>query len=73
VQDYNTFAKSFPNNFLSGLFHQPAEREFFQAAEGAKTAPKVEFNYPKVPVPGATAPAPAPSAPPAAPAPAPAQ
>lgn len=65
VQDYNTFAKSFPNNLLSGLFHQPGDREFFKADEGAKVAPKVQFNYPKVPVPGATAPAPALPAPPA--------
>ncbi len=76
VQDYNTFAKSFPNNLLAGLFHQAGEREFFKAAEGAKEAPKVQFNYPKVPVPGVMPPAPAASAPsavPAAPAPAPAQ
>lgn len=69
VQDYNTYAKSFPNNFLSGLFHQPGEREFFKSDDGAKVAPKVQFNYPKVPVPGVTPPAPAPAAP-AAPAPA---
>lgn len=66
VQDYNTFAKSFPNNILAGLFHQPLQREFFQADDGARKAPKVEFNYPKVPVPGATPPpAAVPVAPPA--------
>lgn len=79
VLEYNTFAKSFPNNLLSGLFHQAGEREFFKADEGAKVAPKVQFNTPSVPAPGATlpaapvAPAPTPSAAPAAPAPAPAQ
>lgn len=66
VQDYNTYAKSFPNNILSGLFHQAGERQFFKADETAKTAPKVEFNYPKVPV----GPQPAAPAAPALPAPA---
>jgi len=46
VQEYNTFAKSFPNNILATFFHQPGDREFFKAAEGATEAPKVQFNYP---------------------------
>lgn len=83
VQDYNTYAKSFPNNLLAGLFHQAGEREFFKAAEGAKEAPKVQFNVAPQAAPGATPPPPAPAAPaptpsaapagstPAAPAPAP--
>lgn len=69
VQDYNTYAKSFPNNILSGFFHQQGDREFFKAVEGAKIAPKVEFNYPKVPV----GPQPAAPAAPVLPAPAPAE
>lgn len=69
VQEYNTFAKSFPNNLLSGLFHQPGEREFFKADDGAKIVPKVQFNTSSAPAPAA----PAPSAAPAPPAPAPAQ
>jgi LemA protein len=75
VQDYNTYAKSFPNNLLAGLFHQPGEREFFKAAEGAKEAPKVQFNTnQQAPAPSAapTGSAPAGSTP-AAPAPAPVQ
>jgi LemA protein len=63
VQEYNTFAKSFPNNMLAGLFHQPAEREFFKADDGAKTAPKVQFNVAPQAAPGATPPLPAPAAP----------
>lgn len=63
VQEYNTYAKSFPNNFVSGLFHQPSEREFFKADDGAKIVPKVQFNYPKVPVGPQPALAPAPTAP----------
>lgn len=78
VQEYNTFAKSFPNNLLAGLFHQPGEREFFKADEGAKVAPKVQFNVAPQTAPAPAVPTPTPSAAPAgstpaAPAPAPAQ
>lgn len=61
VQEYNTFAKSFPNNVLSGLFHQAGEREFFKADDGAKAAPKVQFNVQPAPAPAPAAPAPAPA------------
>jgi LemA protein len=43
VQDYNTFIKRFPNNFLSGWFgFQP--RPYFEAKAGSDVAPKVEFG-----------------------------
>lgn len=68
VNEYNTFAQSFPNNMIAGLFHQPGSREYFKAEEGAKEVPQVKFNYPQtVPV-APVAPAPAAQAAPALPA-----
>ncbi len=39
---YNTRLRSFPANIVAGLFHFE-KKGYFQAAEGAGTAPKVEF------------------------------
>ena len=52
VQGYNTMVKSFPTNFIAGMFGF-APRPFFNAQPGADTAPKVNFNF------GSPAPAPA--------------
>lgn len=44
VQRYNTSVKSFPANFLAGLYgFQP--KPYFTATEGAETPPKVEFDF----------------------------
>jgi LemA protein len=43
VRQFNTQIKRFPNNFLSGLFGF-AEREYFEAAEGAEQVPRVDFG-----------------------------
>ena len=46
VQAYNTAVKSFPNMLYAGAMgFQP--RPFFQAAAGAETAPKVQFDFNK--------------------------
>lgn len=44
VQDYDTAIKSFPAMFFASSmgFH---EKPYFQAAAGAETAPKVNFNF----------------------------
>ena len=42
VQAYNTKIKRFPTNIIAGIFGYEA-REYFQADEGSKTVPKVEF------------------------------
>jgi len=42
VRNYNTRIKKFPGRFIAGIGgFEP--REYFQAEEGAKTAPKVKF------------------------------
>ena len=43
VRQYNTYIKLFPNRILAGWFdRQP--REFFQAEEGAREVPEVDFT-----------------------------
>lgn len=42
VRDYNVRVNTFPGNILAGIFGFE-ERTFFEAAEGAEEAPKVEF------------------------------
>jgi LemA protein len=53
VQNYDTAIKTFPTVLYSGMlgFH---DKPYFQAAAGAETAPKVQFNFNN-----STAPAPA--------------
>ncbi|GEM_PF-395184 len=43
VQDYNTYIRLFPNNFVASLFgFQP--KEFFEAQPGAEIAPEINLN-----------------------------
>jgi LemA protein len=42
VRDYNTTIKKFPTNIMAGIFGFQA-KPYFEAPEGAKEAPKVEF------------------------------
>ena len=56
VQDYNTYIATFPNSLvasMSGFVHNDA---YFKADEGARSAPKVNFNFNNAP---AATPAPA--------------
>ena len=39
---YNTYIRQFPKNILSGIFGFE-RKAYFETAEGAETAPKVEF------------------------------
>ena len=42
VRAYNAYIKTFPNNLIAGMFSF-GPREYFEADEGAKEAPKVKF------------------------------
>jgi LemA protein len=42
VRGYNAYIKTFPNNILAGMFGFK-QREYFEADESAKEAPKVKF------------------------------
>ncbi|MCD6178756.1 MAG: LemA family protein [Bacteroidales bacterium] len=42
ARNYNVSIKTFPNNLFAGMFNFD-EKAYFQAAQGAETAPKVEF------------------------------
>jgi len=57
VQDYNTYISLFPNSFIAGLAGFTRNDAYFKTEEGARQAPKVNFDYNK-PAPSTT-PAPA--------------
>jgi len=61
VQDYNTYLSLFPNNLVASMAGFRRNDAYFKTEEGARQAPKVNFDYNK---PAATpAPAPAPAHP----------
>jgi LemA protein len=43
VKDYNITVRSFPGNFVAGMFGYKPATEYFKAEEKAKTAPEVKF------------------------------
>jgi len=57
LQDYNTYLSLFPNNIVAGLNGFSRNDAYFKADEGARQAPKVNFQNQKAPP--AQAPAPA--------------
>ena len=58
LQDYNTYLSLFPNNLIASLSGFTRNDAYFKTDEGARQAPKVNFDYSK---PAAPAPAPAPA------------
>jgi|SRR5947209_4054619 len=58
VQDYNTYIATFPNSLVASLGGFARNDAYFKTDEGARTAPKVNFDYNKTPAPTPT-PAPA--------------
>src|SRR5258707_2055236 len=54
VQDYNTYISLFPNNLVASLSGFSRNEAYFKTDEGARQAPKVNFDYSK---PAAPAPA----------------
>ena len=61
VQDYNTYLSLFPNNIIAGMSGFTRNDAYFKANEGARQAPKVNFE-PKT-APPAQTPVPAPAKP----------
>lgn len=43
VQNYNTTVRRFPTNLVAGFFGFERSTAYFEASEGAETAPAVEF------------------------------
>jgi LemA protein len=63
IQDYNTFIALFPNSLVASLSGFTRNDAYFKTEEGARQAPKVNFNYEKAPAPPNSAPAGAPAKP----------
>lgn len=63
VQDYNTYISLFPNTIVASIAGFTRNNAYFKTEEGARQAPKVNFEYNKPAAPPAPAPAPAPAHP----------
>ena len=59
IQDYNTFIALFPNSLVASLSGFARNDAYFKTEEGARQAPKVNFNYEKTPAAPGSQPAPA--------------
>lgn len=59
VQDYNTFISLFPNSLVASITGFARNDAYFKTEEGARQAPKVNFNYEKAPATPSSQPAPA--------------
>lgn len=46
IQDYNTYVRQFPNSFFAGIAGFHPNNDYFQADEGSRQAPKVNFGQP---------------------------
>jgi LemA protein len=62
VQDYNTYISLFPNSLVASIGGFTRNDAYFKTDEGARNAPKVNFNYDKPAAPAPT-PVPAPAKP----------
>jgi LemA protein len=62
VQDYNTYISLFPNSMIAGFAGFTRNDAYFKTEEGARQAPKVNFDFNK-PANPAAAPTPAPAHP----------
>jgi LemA protein len=58
IQDYNTYISLFPNSLVASMGGFTRNDAYFKTDEGARNAPKVDFNYDKKPA-AAQTPAPA--------------
>ena len=47
LQDYNTFLLKFPNNLIAGYAGFKPNEAYFQASEGSRQVPKVDFGAPQ--------------------------
>src|ERR1700716_1885699 len=46
LQDYNTYLLKLPNNLIAGFAGFKPNEAYFQASEGSRQVPKVDFNTP---------------------------
>ena len=60
LQDYNTYVQQFPTNIFAGWAGFKRNDAYFQASEGSRVAPKVNFSAPTTSAPQTT-PQPAPA------------
>ncbi len=58
LQDYNTYVQQFPNNIFAGWAGFKPNDAYFQASEGSRVAPKVNFSSPTTSAPVTPQPAP---------------
>jgi LemA protein len=66
VQAYNTNIATFPNSFIASMFGFARNDAYFKTDEGARSAPKVNFNFnnaPSSPAPATPVPTPVPAHP----------
>jgi len=63
VQDYNTYISLFPNSLVASFAGFTRNDAYFKTEEGARQAPKVNFDYSKPATTPTPAPAPAPAHP----------
>jgi LemA protein len=63
VQDYNTFIATFPNSAVASMSGFARNDAYFKTDEGARSAPKVNFNFNNTPPAPAATPAPVPAHP----------
>jgi LemA protein len=61
VQDYNTYISLFPNSLVASFGGFARNDAYFKTEEGARQAPKVNFDYSKPAAAPAPTPAPAPA------------
>src|ERR1700692_3954211 len=59
IQDYNTYIALFPNSLVASLSGFARNDAYFKTEEGARQAPKVNFNYGNTPAPATPTPTPA--------------
>src|SRR6266581_1921065 len=59
VQDYNTFIATFPNSLVASIGGFTRNDAYFKTEEGARTAPKVNFDFNKSTSPTPAQPTPA--------------
>lgn len=63
VQDYNTYISLFPNSLVASFGGFTRNDAYFKTDEGARQAPKVNFDYGNKPAAPSPTPAPAPAKP----------
>ncbi len=63
VQDYNTYISLFPNSLIAGFAGFMRNDVYFKTDEGARQAPKVNFDFNKTAPAPSTTPTPAPAHP----------